>query len=151
MPNSLSERVTAVRTVATRLVWLYGLARFVAAAVVVIGLYGLSDYLLRFNDPVARWLLSFLAGISLGWAFYKLVLPALAFRPSAIATARRIEHHFPQLGERLSSAIAFLSEAERDPTAGSANLRRAVIAQAEALSAHSDFRLALDARPTRRA
>ena len=46
--------------------------------------------------------------------------------------------------------MAFLSQAENDPTAGSPDLRRAVVAEAEALAADLNFQSALDERATRR-
>ncbi len=151
MAHALQNRVEQVRAAGSRLLWLYALARSLAAALAIVcGLCSI-DYLLRLHDPLARWILSFLAiALAIG-AFVKLAWPSLRTRPGLIATARRIELRFPELGERLSSSIAFLSQAESDPTAGSPDLRRAVVAEAEALAAELDFHSALNARATRRA
>jgi hypothetical protein len=150
MAHALQIRVEQVRAAGRRLLWWYATARF-AAAVLVLG-SGLCaiDYLLRLHDPLARWLLSSLAVALAGIAFVTIAWPSLRAHHSLLATARRIELRFPELGERLSSSIAFLSQGENDRTAGSPDLRRAVIAEAEALAADLDFHSALDGRATRR-
>src|SRR5262245_4077671 len=151
MSRSLHQRVQQVQAQARRMLWQYGLARFGAAlAAIVVGL-GLLDYFLRPHDSLSRWILS-LAAVALSiMALAKLTWPAARFVQSLVATARRIERRFPELGERLSSAIAFLAQDENAITAGSPDLRRAVIAEADALSSGLDFREALDVRPLRRA
>ena len=68
-----------------------------------------------------------------------------------MSVAHQIERRFPQLGERLSSGVAFAARAENDPRGGSAALRRAVVAEADALAADLDFTAALDMRAPRRA
>src|SRR5262245_47446673 len=151
MSLRLIQRVEQVRTAARRLVWQYALSWFALAAVAIAAGMGLVDFLLRPHDPVLRWSLSATALVLLAIGFIKLAWPALAFRQSLVGAARRIELHFPQLGERLSSAIAFLSADQDDATAGSPELRRTVVAQAEALSADLDFKQALDRRLPRRA
>ena len=55
------------------------------------------------------------------------------------------------MGDHLSSTIEFLHEREDDPLAGSAELRRAAVAQAEAEIAPLDWRMAIDRRPAWRA
>ncbi len=149
MSASLQQRVELVQRGARRLVWRYGLARFVAAATAVILTAGGLDYSLRLHDPALRWLLSGLALAGCGWLFAKLAWPVFRFRPSLVSAARRIEQRYPALGERLTSAMAFLAQAKSDPTAGSADLRRAVVAEAEALAAGLDFEAALDRRAPR--
>jgi hypothetical protein len=149
MHQSLVQRVESVRTAARRLVFRYGLARFGAAVVAVTVGLGLIDYLLRPHDALLRAMFSAAAAGLAIWAFVRLCWPALCFRPSRVATARQIERRFPALRERLSSAISFAGEAESDGRAGSPELRRAVIAEAEALSVDMDFRGALDQRAVR--
>jgi hypothetical protein len=151
MPSPLLHRVHDVQAAAYRLTLICGLARFAAVAILsVIGL-GLVDYLLRFHDPIARWLIPVSLLALLATSFLKLVVPVLRSSQNMIATARRIERRFPELDERLSSAVAFLGKAVDDPTAGSGDLRRAVIAEAEARVAHVDLGAALDGRASRRA
>lgn len=151
MPHPLQTRVEAVRGRAARLLWMYGLSRFAAAAVGIIILLALADYGLRLHDAAGRWLFSLMALLGIAGAFMWLGWPALRPRKSPIEVARRIESRFPALEGRLSSAVAFLDESEDDPRAGSAALRKAVVAEAAALSADLDFRKALDSRQPRRA
>ncbi len=151
MHSPLLYRVHELRAAAYRLVLICGLARFASAAILsFIGL-GLIDYLLRVHDPIARWLMSASLAMLLAISFWKLVVPALRLRPSLVATARRIERRFPELGERLSTAVAFLHEAADEPAAGSSELRRAVVAEAEASVANMNLSTALDGRASTRA
>lgn len=131
--------------------WQYGLYRFAAAAVAIIATIAALDYLLRWHDPGLRWLVSLAVCLGIGLAFSYLAWPTFTARRGLIDVARRIELRFPQLGERLSSAMAFLAQSEDDPTAGSPALRRSVVAEAESLAADLDFSRSLDTRPLRRA
>src|SRR6266436_9702485 len=114
MQHELAQRVESVRATATRLTWAYGLGRFAAATIATVVALGLIDFLLRLHDPASRWLFSTAAAALIVFAFTKLAWPALKFRQALIATARKIEHHFPPLGERLSSAVWFLDQSETD-------------------------------------
>jgi hypothetical protein len=143
--------VDQVRRAARRLVWLHGLARFAAAVITVIVAAGLADYVLRREDLALRGLLSVVAlGLVIA-AFVRFAWPVVWPAFGRVAIARRVERRFPELGERLSSAIALLAEPEGNPVAGSIALRRAVVADAEAASARLDFREAVDASAARRA
>src|SRR5437870_1825082 len=124
MSSSLLHRVQNVHAAARRLICLYGLARFAVAGIVASVALCLIDYLLRIHDPVARWLICALFLGLISASFRKFVLPVLWLKRDPIATARRTELHFPEPGERLSSAIAFLRQSENDRTAGSPDLRR---------------------------
>ena len=146
MPHPLQTRVEAVRRKAGRLVRLRGLCLFLLALVAVAAVFSAIDYLLRWQDAAARWILSLLALAVLGWVAWRFVWPSWRYRLGLVQTAQRIEAYFPQLGQRLSSAVDFLAQDQNDKTAGSIDLRRAVVAEAEAMSAPLDFRLAIDAR-----
>jgi hypothetical protein len=150
MPHPIEQRVAAVRRSAIRWVHIHGLCW---AALVTTGIlvgFGLVDSALRLEDVGARWMLSLLAGGAILLAVWKLYLPAWRYRPSLVEVARRIEHYFPTLDQRLSSAMDFLAQDEADPTAGSPGLRRAVVAEADALSTNLEFGLAIDSRRPRR-
>ncbi len=149
MPHPLESRVATVRHWAVGLVRLHGLCWFLLVLVAVLAGFGLADYLLRTQDQAVRWALTGGALAALGWAAWRFVRPAWRYRTSLVQVAQRIEARFPQLGQRLSSAIDFLAQDEADERAGSAGLRRAVVAEAEALSHNLDFRLAIDGRPAR--
>src|SRR4051812_44044480 len=151
MTSPLHQRVHDVQVAARRLTLLFGLGRFAATVILSATGLGLIDYLLRIHDPVARWLISVSFAVLVAASFWKLVMPVLRLKQDLVGTARRIELRFPELGGRLSSAIAFMNEAADDPTAGSGELRRAVIAEAEARAALVEVRGALDRRAPHRA
>jgi hypothetical protein len=149
MPHPLIDRVEQVQAAARRLRWRYALALSATAAMLAALGLGLFDYLLRPHDVLARWLLSAVAVVAAGVAFVRFAWPVITRRERLVATARRIERHFPSLGERLSSAVAFLGQSAGDPSAGSLDLRRAVVAEADALSVDLNFRDCLDRRAPR--
>lgn len=151
MPHPLQSRVQTVRRKAVALVRLHGLCLWASAAIVTLACFALLDYLLRLQDPAVRWVFSAGALAIVLLAAWRLVRPLLAYRPNLVQVAQRIERFYPQLGQQLSSAVDFLSQHETDKTAGSTELRRAVVAQAEAISADLDFRQAIDGRLTRHA
>ena len=151
MPHPLESRVATVRRWAVGLVRLCGLCWFALVLVAVLVVLGLADWLLRSQDQAVRWAMTGAALAALGWAAWRFLRPAWQYRAGLVQVAQRIEARFPQLGQRLSSAIDFLAQDETDQRAGSAGLRRAVVAEAEALAHNLDFRLAIDSRPARRA
>jgi hypothetical protein len=150
MPHPLQQRVDAVARRVRRLRWVYLASRYFLAAVGLIAAAVLVDYLLRPHDHGVRWIVSLALVGGLGWAFYRLVFPSLERGSSTIGTAQRIEQHYPALGKRLSSAIAFLGQSPDDVTAGSLDLRRAVVAETEALSVDLDYQGVVDPRRPRR-
>ncbi|MEX2174039.1 MAG: hypothetical protein WD872_06735, partial [Pirellulaceae bacterium] len=149
MAHPLESRVQVVRRRAIGLVRAHGVSLLLIATIAILVGFGLVDYLLRLHDPAARWMLSLAALGAILWAAWKLAIPAFRYRLGLIPTAQRIQWYYPQLGERLSTAVAFLGQDECDPTAGSIELRRAVVAETEALAAPLDFRLAIDGRRPR--
>src|SRR5262245_59653867 len=115
MGHGLAKRVYQVQFAARRLRWLYGLALVLAAvATAIVGLL-ILDYWLRWEMPLIRWTFSTAALSILVFAFGRFLLPNVAQRQDVISTARQIELHFPQLHEQLSSAVAFLKQADTDP------------------------------------
>lgn len=150
MSHPLEARVRAVEQRARRLRWCYGWSWFFLVAAGLVCAASLVDYALRLHDPGLRWMLSLALAAGLAWSLWRFVLPARGNRRSLVPVAQRIERHFPALEGRLSSAIAFLSQAVDEPTAGSIDLRRAVVAEAEALSLEMNFQDVLNARHSRR-
>jgi hypothetical protein len=146
MPHPLQARVEAARNRAVRHVRLVGLATWGAWLAAVLVGFGLFDYLLRTQDVWARGILSACALAIIGWGVWRWLWPALAYRANLIDVARRIERIEPSLAHRLSAAVDFLAQPEQAATAGSVDLRRAVIAETEAMSAGIDFRRAIDPR-----
>ncbi len=89
-----------------------------------------ADVAFRYRDPGLRWLATtlWLGGCFLGawfwWHRLRRRQPG-----SVVAWAERSEKHFPQLGSRLSTAVAFLHVSPDDRLAGSPTLRRALLDQ----------------------
>lgn len=150
MSHPLEQRVQQVARRVRRLAWLHAWGRFATALLAVVCAACILDYLIRAHDPGIRVIASLAVLTLLGWLFSRLVLRNQARSLSQVQVAQRIERRFPELGERLSSAIAFLSQGEKDAYAGSVDLRRTVVAEAASLTMDMDFQQAVDARRPRR-
>ncbi|MDP6719819.1 MAG: hypothetical protein QGF59_14250, partial [Pirellulaceae bacterium] len=104
------------------------------ATVVIIAtlLLALLDYGLyvafRVDDLGLRVVFSILALAALVTGMVVYLRPAIRHRWTDVDVAQRIEQCFPELNDRLSSSIGFLDQEVDEPTAGSASLRRAVVA-----------------------
>ena len=112
---------------------------------------GLIDYLVRFQDVGVRLICFALVWLVVAWGGFRYLLAAWRYRCSDLQAAQRIERRFPDLGDLLSNAIAFCTQTATDDMAGSLELRRTVIAQAEAATEPLDFAACLDRRQPVRA
>jgi len=152
--HSLEQRIAVLRTRARRLVWVRGVSWVVAGALAAIVVLGWTDYLLNlvnFRVPGLRLLsTAALLGV-LAWMLYRYLGRPLLTRLRDVDVALRLERRFPELQGRLASSVEFLRQPEDEPLAGSAALRRAVIAQTAAEADRLDFSEALNTRPTMRA
>ena len=151
MTPALQNRVQRVALRARRLVRLHGIGWFLAAACGIGIAFGWLDYLLRFQDAGVRWILSAGVLFLVVWCFLRYVFPAFRYRCSDLQAACRIERRFPELGDRLSSAVAFATQREEDGHAGSSQLRRAVVTEVEAAVERLNLLECLDGKRTRRA
>ena len=148
MTHPLDKNVTAVRRQIRRLIVVRGLAWAVVAVLGAALVFGLADYLIRFQDPGIRLIGTLLAVALLVWSSYRyLVVPSLKPFPD-IDIAQRIERRFPQLADQFSSSVEFLKQSEDDPEAGSAALRRAVITDATVKMEDFNLTTVVDRRPT---
>ncbi|WP_254509843.1 DUF4175 family protein [Anatilimnocola floriformis] len=84
-------------------------------------------------------------------AIRRWLLPWWQTTHSDVQIARRLEMLHPRLGERLSSALAFLQQGTADAREGSLELRYAVVAEAEAIAADLPLEKSIDTRPRNRA
>ncbi len=151
MPHPLQTRVAAIGRQVRRLLVVYGLSRVVSVLVAAAVVWGAIDCLLRFDDHGVR-LIGSLTVVGLGvWAAVRYLLPAVRLPLDDLAVAQRVERRFAGMGEQLSSSIEFLHQEESDPLAGSAALRRAAVAEAEAELLPLNWGSAVDRRPTVRA
>jgi hypothetical protein len=149
--HPLESQIRAVGRWAYRLWLWYGLARFVTTvATVGLGLV-LLDWLVRYDDAGVRMIATVAFAAAAGWAIMRYLAPVLTSGLGEVAVAQRIERRFPALSDRLSNTMAFLSQSEAEPTAGSADLRRSVVAETTAALEDFDLSAAIDVKPARRA
>ncbi len=143
-----------LRTIGRRVrvsAWQCGLLR--AASLLVGGwlLLGLIDFVVRLEDQGLRIIGSLLA-LAVGlYSVVRLLLPTVRVEVTDLTVAQQLERRFPELGQRLSSAVAFLQSEDNEPGAGSAALRRAVVHHAAAQVETLDLQAIVDPRPVRRA
>lgn len=149
MSHPLQKKLAPLRRRARWLLVAHGLAWLVAVGIGAALLLGGLDYWIRYSDPGIRWLSSLALVAALLFAGRYLVR-ALWVRLSDLDLALRVERCFPQLEDRLSSAVQFLGQRMDDPLAGSPVLRARVISQATAEVEALDLRAALAPRPVYR-
>ena len=93
-------------------------AATLAAAVVL----GLVDYFIRVSDRGLRLMMTAALAAAALYAVYRWWYGSRERRRvGPLAVARRVEAQFPQLDDRLASAMEFLGQTENDATAGSAD------------------------------
>ncbi|MEZ6118677.1 MAG: hypothetical protein R3C28_19220 [Pirellulaceae bacterium] len=143
-------RLERIGILARRLVWgraaCWFLATLVIAASVAIGL----DFALQPEGRVLRLFISLLFVVSMGVAFYRLIFPVMGLRPSGIEIAYWIERRFPNLGNQLTSAVAFTdSKTITTVDHTSRELRQTVVAKTEDAVRQLPMEDALDSRPFR--
>jgi hypothetical protein len=146
MAHPLNERIGAIRRRVRTLVLVHALSWLVATVVATIVALGLLDYLIHFQDRGIRTIAS-LAVLGVAAAvLYRYVWTALVTQLNDVELALRVERRFPELKGRLASTIQFLGTREDDPEAGSAALRRHVVAETVVQAEPLDFGEAVDAR-----
>lgn len=151
MSLSLHERVAQTARAATRLQWTYAALQWGAGTTMILAGLGIIDAVWRGHDLGTRLLLSLSAALGLAALAWRCFRPVAASQMRLLDVARRIDSYYPELEQRLASAIAFQARSEQDPLAGSAELRRQVVAQTESRAANLDFRAVLNHEPTHRA
>ena len=149
--HPLEQQVNTIRRTARTWWMLYGVGCVVAVSLGVALVLGGVDFTFRSQDRGVRIIASLALFSVAAWSVWRFLLPVIARRASVNSIAQQIEIRFPVLRQRLSSSLEFLHQTEDDPVAGSAAMRRAVIAETE--SELSQLRLAdaLDRRLPARA
>ena len=127
MSHPLQVMIRALAVRSWRLVFLWNTARCLALILLVGLIVGGVDYGLRIQDVGLRWMMAACFWAVFCWACWRLLLPAIRHRCSDLYVARHVETCFPNLGQRLSSSVAFLQLPAQATGAGSATLRQAVI------------------------
>jgi len=151
MLHPLQQRIALLRSRIRRLLVLYALSWVASGIVATVAAVGLADWLFRFQDRGLRLMASLAVLAVTGWTGYRFLYRGLTARLGDLELALRLQRKFLQLGDGLASAVEFLGQSERDPTAGSPAMRRAVIHQTTAVAEGLDFRTALRPRPVWRA
>lgn len=147
MPHPLQEHIASIRRRARTLLLAHGVARLLAMVVGLIIVAGLIDFGLRLNDRGLRIMLTLCVLAVAAWATWRFLMQSILVRFSDTEIAFRIQHRFPQLGDRLASAIEFLKQSPGDSHAGSVELRRAVIAKTTAEIEDLELSTSLEPRP----
>lgn len=150
MRHPLQDQIAALGRRARRLMLLHGLSSALFWVLLAAGTAGVADYFLRPHDRGLRVVVSLAVLAVFTWSCWRFVWPPWAHRLQLLDVALRIESQFPQLRDRLSSTLVFLDQAPDDPTAGSAELRRAVVTQTAADVERLNLFQCLDSRGTYR-
>ena len=129
MSHPLMRKMAVLRRRVQRLAAAYALSVAAMAVLAAVLVIGSADYWLRFEDRGLRLAASLLALAAAAWGLHHVLRCTAAARLGDGELARRVERHFPKLRDQLCCAVEFISRAEDDPTAGSAALRREVIAR----------------------
>ena len=149
MIHPLQQIVRGVRRRSRQLLVLYGVSCFLAVGLLAALAAGLADYLVRFRDPGVRIIVSASTLVLLIWSFFRFVVATVHRRYSNLQVARYIERRFPELRDRLSSAIEFLEQSER--ASGSVDLRRNMVGEASVIARRLDLFDSIDPTTPRRA
>jgi hypothetical protein len=149
--HPLERTIRAISRRARGLQIVYALSVAVSIVVVVATALGIVDFISQLEDRSVRMMATAALIAAATWAFARLLLPALRYRPSMVEIARHVEERYPRIEDRLSSAVQFLFESANDPRSSSAVLRKAVIAQTESEIQSVNWAAVYDSRPTRRA
>lgn len=124
----------------------WSVAAVVAAALALMGL----DWLLGVDHLAARALLTVLLAVALA-AIVSRAWQAVRGRVATLDVALELERRHPELSSLLASGVEFSSQDDGDVTAGSADLRRAVVVRAAVAAESIDLGAAAAREPFRRA
>lgn len=138
------QRVEEARRGAMRRVRLRGTAWGLAAGMLLVLGMALFDYMLRQDDIGTRWFLSLLTLGGLVFAVVWWIVPAWKWTPSLQQIAQRIEQFFPELRDKISSALFFLEQDEDDAAGSSIYFRRKHISEMADTLTYTDLSVALN-------
>lgn len=122
---------------------------FAAIVAVVIGLM-LVDWQFNVQATAARVVLSLLLAVAI-IAIGRRAWRATRERTTPLDVALELQRRLPGCGDLLASGLQFSQQAGDDPTAGSLDLRRAVVVRASLAAEEVDFEAIVPHRPLRRA
>ncbi|REK31464.1 MAG: hypothetical protein DWQ42_00625 [Planctomycetota bacterium] len=151
MQQVLEQTIARTRREARRLTLYYAVAWVVVALLAITTALVLLDQYLRIEHPLGRLFFSACWVAGWIWALRHFLWSWFTHRADDVAIAQRIQERFPELEDRLATAVEFLAQNEDDSRAGSPALRRAVVVQASSQLEDLDTDSVLDRRPTWRA
>ncbi|NQT37388.1 MAG: hypothetical protein HQ581_07870 [Planctomycetes bacterium] len=147
MAHPLKRKIRSLRSRLRRLVLLDGVGRIITAVLGMTLVVTAADFLVRFEETGLRVLCTLVVFGLAAWTCFRCVRRALGAGLGDVELALRVERRFPRLRGRLASALEFLVQQEDDPTAGSAALRRAVVARSTDEAHDVDMGKILHRRP----
>ena len=128
MSHQLQEHVAIIRRRVRGALLLYSVGVVTFVLLISVGLLGSLDAVLRIQEAGWHYVSFALTVFVVGATVFWVIVPVLRLRLDDVDIARRIERIYPHLKDRLSSSVAFLRQSDAEPTAGSAELRRTMIA-----------------------
>jgi hypothetical protein len=127
-------------------------ACWIVATVITVALVlGMIDFLLRISDTGLRVMATLALAAAATWAVYHWWYRRGRRRWEPLTVARKVETEFPRLRDSLASAMEFLEQSEDDHSAGSAQLRRLVVTDAQTAIDGLPLERIIDRRPLYRA
>lgn len=145
------EQVRTVSHQARRLILREAGAKWLCAVLLITTLMALADFFFRFDEVPLRWLCWIVVAVVGLWSWRRMISPALTQRWSDRQVAQLIERRFPELEDRLSSAVAFLQAPAKDPRYGSETLRNDLVKRTAVTIAKRNLIEVLDPSHARRA
>ena len=138
------EKVAAARQGAVWRVRLRGTAWALCATLAIVLAMILLDALLRQEDVGTRWFLSLVTLAAMIAAGVVWIVPAWKWNPTLLQVAQRIERFYPELRDKISSALFFLEQDEDDAAGSSPYFRRRHVHQMADVLAYTDVSVALN-------
>lgn len=150
MQHPLQKQVVKIGRQARWLTIVHGAGYGLSLTALLAAMLATIDFLVRSRSTEVPYLIfgGWLAG-AVGIITW-FVIPSLRFNPSIVQIAHHIEQRFPQLRDRLTSSLLFLSQQDESPH-GSAELQAAVIDDTMSLVRQVDLGSSIERKPTQRA
>jgi len=148
--HPIIEKLTSARRTVINRVRLRGTLWGLVSLVSIWLAMSLLDYILRQDDAGTRWFLSVCIYGAIGSAIAWLVLPAWRWQPTLSQIAKRIETFFPDLKDKVSSALFFLQQSEEDARGSSSYMRRRHVNLVSDTLSYTDLSVALNRNLTHR-
>ena len=148
MQSTLLSSIDRLAIRARRLVLVHAAALTLCYGLGAATILAILDYLVHFQDHGIRWLQFLTLILVMTAACLRFLRPAFQCTFGPVLTARHVERRFPQLGQRLSSAVSFLLENDEQQVSP---FQRALVKDVESQLAGLNMEACLRTRRTLRA